>query len=163
MWCSEAAKFSARKTKTWPTGSWGSWPPRGLLFHLNAAVLDVRDTEHGKEVRIQTKEKEVATLKNGADTGGHGRAPNLGGLNLEAIGVRSNRKGIQVDNRMRTTQKHIYAAGDITGAYQFTHAAGYEGGIVLGNAVFHLPRKADYTFFPPVYLHRPGTGRHWHE
>jgi len=36
----------------------------------------------------------------------------------------------------------------VTGAYQFTHAAGYEGGIVLTNAILHLPRKADYTFFP---------------
>ncbi|MBU4001092.1 MAG: mercuric reductase, partial [Proteobacteria bacterium] len=48
----------------------------------------------------------------------------------------------------RTTRKHIYAAGDITGAFQFTHAAGYEGGIVVSNAIFHLPRKADYTFLP---------------
>ena len=47
-----------------------------------------------------------------------------------------------------TTHKHIYAAGDVTGAFQFTHAAGYEGGIVVSNAVFHLPRKADYTFMP---------------
>jgi pyruvate/2-oxoglutarate dehydrogenase complex dihydrolipoamide dehydrogenase (E3) component len=53
-----------------------------------------------------------------------------------------------VDQRLRTTQKHIYAAGDATGTYQFTHAAGYEGGIVISNAVFHLPRKADYTFLP---------------
>jgi pyruvate/2-oxoglutarate dehydrogenase complex dihydrolipoamide dehydrogenase (E3) component len=49
---------------------------------------------------------------------------------------------------MRTTQKHIYAAGDVTGKYLFTHAAGYEGGIVVSNAVFHLPRKANYTFLP---------------
>jgi pyruvate/2-oxoglutarate dehydrogenase complex dihydrolipoamide dehydrogenase (E3) component len=49
---------------------------------------------------------------------------------------------------MRTTRKHIYAAGDVTGAFQFTHAAGYEGGIVVSNAIFHLPRKADYTFCP---------------
>ena len=49
---------------------------------------------------------------------------------------------------MRTTRKHIYAAGDITGTYQFTHAAGYEGGIVVSNAIFHLPRRANYTFLP---------------
>jgi pyruvate/2-oxoglutarate dehydrogenase complex dihydrolipoamide dehydrogenase (E3) component len=49
---------------------------------------------------------------------------------------------------MRTKQKHIYAAGDVTGQYQFTHAAGYEGGIVISNAIFHLPRKADYTYLP---------------
>ena len=49
---------------------------------------------------------------------------------------------------MRTNHKHIYAAGDITGAYQFTHAAGYEGGVALSNAILHLPKKADYTYLP---------------
>jgi pyruvate/2-oxoglutarate dehydrogenase complex dihydrolipoamide dehydrogenase (E3) component len=49
---------------------------------------------------------------------------------------------------MRTSHKHIYGAGDVTGKFQFTHAAGYEGGIVVSNAIFHLPRKADYTFLP---------------
>jgi pyruvate/2-oxoglutarate dehydrogenase complex dihydrolipoamide dehydrogenase (E3) component len=53
-----------------------------------------------------------------------------------------------VDNRLRTSQKHIYAAGDVNGGYQFTHAAGYEGGIVIGNAIFRLPRKTDYTLLP---------------
>jgi len=120
----------------------------GVIFHLNVTVLDVRDTGHGKEVRIQNKDEEVGTLKTEQILVAMGRSPNLEGLHLEEIGVEFDRKGIEVDNRMRTTQKHIYAAGDITGAYQFTHAAGYEGGIVLSNAIFHLPRKADYTFLP---------------
>ena len=60
------------------------------------------------------------------------------------------RSGIQVDSRLRTSHKHIYAAGDVNGGYQFTHAAGYEGGIVISNAVFHLPRKANYTWLPWV-------------
>ena len=58
------------------------------------------------------------------------------------------REGITVDSRLRTSRKHIYAAGDINGGYQFTHAAGYEGGIVIANAIFRLPRKADYTYLP---------------
>jgi len=49
---------------------------------------------------------------------------------------------------LRTSHRHIYGAGDVTGSYLFTHAAGYEGGIVVSNAIFHLPRKADYTFLP---------------
>jgi len=69
-------------------------------------------------------------------------------MGLEEIGIEFDKKGIRVDNRMRTNHRHIYAAGDVTGAYQFTHAAGYEGGIVVSNAIFRLPRKADYTFFP---------------
>jgi len=49
---------------------------------------------------------------------------------------------------LRTSQKHIYGAGDVTGTYQYTHAAGYEGGVVLSNAILHLPRKTDYAYFP---------------
>jgi pyruvate/2-oxoglutarate dehydrogenase complex dihydrolipoamide dehydrogenase (E3) component len=70
------------------------------------------------------------------------------GLGLKEIGVYFDMKGIEVDDRMRTTHKHIYAIGDVNGRYLFTHAAGYEGGIVVGNAVFHLPRKADFTYLP---------------
>jgi len=40
---------------------------------------------------------------------------------LEAIGVEFDRKGLKLDDRLRTTQKHIYGAGDVTGDYQFTH------------------------------------------
>ena len=49
---------------------------------------------------------------------------------------------------MRTSHKHIYAPGDVNGAFQFTHAAGYEGGIVVSNAIFHLPRKTNTTWMP---------------
>lgn len=77
-----------------------------------------------------------------------GRTPNVQGLQLEHAGVDYSAKGIAVDARMRTSRKHIFACGDVTGQYQFTHAAGYEGGIVLANAVFRLPRKADYTWLP---------------
>ena len=69
-------------------------------------------------------------------------------LGLENIGVEFNPRGIKVDNRLKTNHKHIYAAGDVTGGYQFTHAAGYEGSIVISNAILHLPRKTDYTFLP---------------
>ena len=79
-----------------------------------------------------------------------GRAPNVGGLGLSEIGIKYDRSGILVDNRLRTSHKHIYAAGDVSGGFQFTHAAGYEGGIVISNAIFRLPRKVDYTWLPWV-------------
>jgi pyruvate/2-oxoglutarate dehydrogenase complex dihydrolipoamide dehydrogenase (E3) component len=77
-----------------------------------------------------------------------GRRPNVEGLDLEAAGVTYGPKGIPTDARMRTNQGHIFAAGDINGILPFTHVAGYEGGIVLTNAVLRLPRKADYTNVP---------------
>jgi len=77
-----------------------------------------------------------------------GRGPNVQGLNLENAGVEYDNHGVKTDLRLRTNQKHIFAAGDVLGKYKFTHAAGYEGGIVISNVVFRLPRKVDYTWLP---------------
>jgi len=70
------------------------------------------------------------------------------GLGLEDIGLIFDRRGIKVDPRLRTNHSHIYAAGDINGAFPFTHVAGHEGGIVVSNAIFHLPRKVNYRYVP---------------
>lgn len=120
----------------------------GILFYLNASVIRTNDLDAEKEVVIKNSDGKEMGLKAEAILVAMGRSPNIEGLGLENIGVEFDRKGVTVDNRLRTTQKHIYAAGDITGKYQFTHAAGYEGGIVLGNAIFHVPRKTDYTLLP---------------
>ncbi|MEN8140176.1 MAG: FAD-dependent oxidoreductase [Thermodesulfobacteriota bacterium] len=77
-----------------------------------------------------------------------GRSANTTGLGLAGIGVELSKKGIVVDSRLRSSQPHIFAAGDVTGRHQFTHAAGYEGGIVVSNAIFHLPRHTDYRWLP---------------
>jgi pyruvate/2-oxoglutarate dehydrogenase complex dihydrolipoamide dehydrogenase (E3) component len=120
----------------------------GVAFHLNAKVVRVRQTGTQKKVTLETADGSGQTLTSEAILVAVGRAPNVDGLGLEAIDVAFDRGGIQVDHRLRTSRKHIYAAGDINGGYQFTHAAGYEGGIVVANAVFRLPRKADYTYLP---------------
>ncbi|MGD2126011.1 MAG: FAD-dependent oxidoreductase [Desulfobacteraceae bacterium] len=120
----------------------------GVAFYLNASIVGTRDLGNEREVVIKDKEGKTSHLMAERILVAMGRTPNIEGLGLEGIGVEFDRKGIKVDARMRTTQKHIYAAGDITGAYQFTHAAGYEGGIVLSNAIFRLPRKVNYTFLP---------------
>ncbi len=120
----------------------------GVVFYLNASVLGLKDLGTEREVTIKDKEGETRSLRAERILVAMGRDPNVNGLKLEVIDVHFDRKGIKVDDRMRTSQKHIFAAGDVTGAFQFTHAAGYEGGIVVSNAIFHLPRKVDYTFFP---------------
>jgi len=120
----------------------------GVTFHLNASVLHVKDLGSEKEIALKEGNEKPVSLKAEQLLVAMGRDPNVKALGLEGIGVEFDRKGVRVDDRLRTTQKHIYAAGDITGAYQFTHAAGYEGGIVVSNAIFHLPRKTNYTFLP---------------
>lgn len=83
-----------------------------------------------------------------------GRKANVDGLDLEKAAIKYDRRGIKVDDRMRTTAKNIFACGDVNGGFQFTHVAGYEAGIAMMNAVFPLiatfkiPIKADYTKVP---------------
>jgi pyruvate/2-oxoglutarate dehydrogenase complex dihydrolipoamide dehydrogenase (E3) component len=79
-----------------------------------------------------------------------GRAAQVEGLNLELAGVAFDRRGIKVDARLRTTNKKIFAIGDVTGGYQFTHAGSYHAGIVIRNALFRLPAKVDYRALPWV-------------
>jgi len=120
----------------------------GVLFYLNTSILSAGNSAAGREVLLRSKDGRQETLIAEAILVAMGREPNLNGLGLENAGVDFDRKGLRLDSRLRTTQKHIFGAGDVTGAYQFTHAAGYEGGVVLTNAILHLPRRADYTFFP---------------
>ena len=119
----------------------------GVQFFLNATVTDAKVTGNTKELTIQQGEKSTQLQ---ADTIllAQGRSPNVEGLGLSAINLEYSNRGIVVDQRMRTSHKHIYAPGDINGAFQFTHAAGYEGGIVVSNAIFHLPRKINTKWMP---------------
>jgi len=70
-----------------------------------------------------------------------GRAPNVEDLNLEAIGVDFDKKGVKVNDRLQTTNPRIYAAGDICSPYQFTHAADFMARIVIQNSLFKGRKK----------------------
>ncbi len=120
----------------------------GVKFYLNTSIMSVRNSAAGREVLLRGKDNSQETLIAEAILVALGREPNLKKLGLDNAGVDFDGKGLKLDSRLRTSQKHIYGAGDVTGTYQFTHAAGYEGGVVLTNAILHLPRRADYTFFP---------------
>ena len=79
-----------------------------------------------------------------------GRTPYTAGLQLEKAGVTYNNTGIVVDRRLRTSTKHIFAIGDVTGPPQFTHLAGYHASIVLKNILFRWPAKTNLTHIPRV-------------
>ncbi len=79
-----------------------------------------------------------------------GRKPNLEKLDLEAAGVSYSKTGIDVDARLRTSNKNIFAIGDAAGGFQFTHVAGYHAGIVIRNALFRMPAKVNYEGLPWV-------------
>lgn len=83
-----------------------------------------------------------------------GRKPNIANLNLEAAGIDFNHKGIIVDQHLKTTNKKVYAIGDVVGPYQFTHMASYQAGIAIRQLLFRLPVKVDYRAVPWVtYTH----------
>lgn len=79
-----------------------------------------------------------------------GRAPNVDGLDLEKARIDYTSKGIRVDRRLRTTNKRVFALGDVKGGMMFTHVAGYDAGIFIRNALFKMPAKADYSAMPRV-------------
>jgi pyruvate/2-oxoglutarate dehydrogenase complex dihydrolipoamide dehydrogenase (E3) component len=79
-----------------------------------------------------------------------GRRPNVERLNLDAAGIRYGPRGIVVDKRLRTTNKHVYAIGDVTGGPKFTHLAQHHAGLAVRHALFRLPVKVDHHAVPSV-------------
>ncbi len=94
-----------------------------------------------------------------------GRAANVDGLNLEAAGVEYSRKGVSVDDRCRTSQRHIFAVGDVTGRYQFTHMSNHMAKIAVTNALLKMPSTIDakhvpwVTYTDPELAHVGATAR----
>ncbi len=101
--------------------------------------------ENGNEIAVEGTHLMVAA----------GRSPNVAGMNLDSAGVAYSPKGIQVDARLRTTNKRIFAIGDVIGGYQFTHVAGYHAGVVIRNALFRIPAKAKHDAVPWVTYSDP--------
>ena len=79
-----------------------------------------------------------------------GRAPGVADLGLDEAGIQYSRSGVEVDSRLRTTNKRVFAIGDAKGGLMFTHLAGYDAGIVIRNILFKLPTKANYSAIPWV-------------
>lgn len=79
-----------------------------------------------------------------------GRVPNLEKLDLVKAGVKCDRAGVKVDAGLRSTNKRVYAIGDVAGQGQFTHLAGYHAGVVIRAILFGLPAKARHDHIPHV-------------
>jgi len=107
------------------------------------------------EVRGKAGEIRV-TLDDGRNLNGShllvaaGRQPELGGLELAKAGVNHGPAGITTDQRLRTSNRRIYAIGDVTGRAQFTHVASYHAGIAIRNILFKLPAKVNDSLLPWV-------------
>jgi pyruvate/2-oxoglutarate dehydrogenase complex dihydrolipoamide dehydrogenase (E3) component len=104
----------------------------------NGIALTVKD--NGTEQRITGSHVLVAA----------GRRANVEGLDLEAGGIEYGAAAIKVDARLRTSNKRVYAIGDVVGGLQFTHMAAHHAGVVIKNALFRLPAKVEDHAVPWV-------------
>jgi pyruvate/2-oxoglutarate dehydrogenase complex dihydrolipoamide dehydrogenase (E3) component len=77
-----------------------------------------------------------------------GRTPNTENLGLDAAGIAHDRRGITVSNALRTTNRRVYAIGDVAGGLQFTHVAGYHAGLVIQSILFRVPGKPNNDMIP---------------
>jgi pyruvate/2-oxoglutarate dehydrogenase complex dihydrolipoamide dehydrogenase (E3) component len=134
-----------------------------LVDMIRAEGVDVRE---GTSARVVMRTAEGVRIEvkgpSGADVidGSHillavGRRPNMSDLNLTAAGVRFEKSGIVVDRGLRTSNRKIFAIGDVAGGPQFTHVANYHAGIVLRRALFRLPAKVQAGHIPWVTFTEP--------
>lgn len=139
---------------------------------LTAVVLDeirregVEVLENTKVTRLEPGLEvgvDVIVEKDGTEEvvcGSHlllavGRNANVNGLDLEKAGIEYTRKGIQVNDKMRTTNKRVFAIGDVTGGSQFTHVAGYHAGLVLQSILFRWSARENREIMPWVTFTDP--------
>jgi len=135
----------------------GALRAEGIAILEDAKVAGVEKIPSGVSVRIETADGETSV------EGSHllvatGRSPTVDGLDLDKAGVAYDRKGIQVDRGLRTTNRRIYAIGDVTGGLQFTHVAGYHAGLVIRSILFRLPAKENRDLIPWVTYTSPELG-----
>lgn len=135
---------------------------------LVSGGVDFRGGYRAEEVRLENGEKVVKAV-NGqgkkVEARGEeiliaaGRAPTAGSLALENAGIEIQDKGLVVDEHLKTTAPNVYAAGDVTGKYLFTHVAEYQGRTALRNALFPLKTKADHRVVPWTTFTDPEVAR----
>jgi mercuric reductase len=121
-------------------------PAQVVAVERDGDVRRVRVTVDGVEAVIEADEILVAT----------GRAPNTSRLSLEAAGVATGARGaVAVNDRLRTTNPRVWAAGDVTGAPQFVYVSAYHGALAAGNALLGEDSPADLTGLPRVIFTTP--------
>ena len=121
----------------------------GVGLYEQAQVTAVEPDGDGVAVRVKHDGGEMR-LRGSHLLVAAGRRSNLDDLGLDAAGIARGKGGMEVDGRLRTSNRRVFAAGDVAGGPQFTHVAGYHAGIIIKNALFRLPAKADHSAVPAV-------------
>lgn len=119
----------------------------GVRLHEHVRV---RGIEAGPTLVATDSDRTVLRLEGSHLLVAAGRTPQVEGLGLEVAGIAADAKGIKVDARLRTTNARVFAIGDVAGGPQFTHVASHHASIVIRNALFRLPARADRAAVPHV-------------
>ena len=122
----------------------------GIEIVIASTVASVRPEGDEIVARVGSREIRVATLLLAS-----GRVPNVEALHLDELGIEHDRAGILVDELMRTSIDGIWAAGDVTGRYQFTPIAQYQARIAIGDMFELDPTPADYSVLPTAIFTEP--------
>ncbi|MEX1011690.1 MAG: FAD-dependent oxidoreductase [Balneolaceae bacterium] len=119
----------------------------GVTCKLGYSIRSVEGDESGVTVTIE-KENKTDQIKADKLLVTAGRRANYENLNLDAAGVKVNERGILVNDHCRTSQRNIYAIGDVTALYQFTHMSEHMAKIAVSNALLKIPMKIDHKHVP---------------
>ncbi len=120
----------------------------GIVFKLSAGVDRLSETSVGN-VKIETATNGKPSVWEGSEVFvAAGRSANYESLQLENAGINHQKNGITVDDRCRTNIKHVYAVGDVTGRYQFTHMSEHMAKVAVTNALLKIPKKIDEDHVP---------------
>jgi len=130
---------------------------QGVNYELEAGVKSVSGDKNSIEVTIE-RDGETKVLKAEKLLMATGRRANYESLNPDAAGVETNKMGITINDKCRTNIKNIYAIGDVTGRYQFTHMSEHMAKIAVSNALLKFPMKIDHKHVPWVTYTEPEMG-----
>ncbi len=129
----------------------------GVKFELHAGIEKVESA--GENIRISyQKNGDSHLIESESLLMATGRKPNVEGLNLEAAGVSYSKKGIEVNKSGRTNQSHIYAAGDVTGQFHFSHMSEHTAKTAVTKALLKVPMSIDEKHLPWVTFTDPELG-----
>ena len=131
----------------------------GVTFLGGAEIQEVGEKNGGeKVVHFQRNGVRDETAEGDALLVALGRAPNVK-MGLEAAEVAFTRSGVEVDDRLRTTNPRIYAVGDVASSYQFTHVADAQARMAVRNALFFGRSKASSLVIPAATYTSPEVAR----
>lgn len=144
-----------------------------ILININADIAETlmqKLSEEGvqllvKQAAVSVESNDVGiksiTMQDGSIITGDtllvavGRRPVVDGLDLDKAGVKFSVRGVAVNARMKTSNRRIYACGDVTGLMPFTHVAEQQAGVIIANLVFRIPKRISYRVVPSVVYTDP--------